>query len=121
MVTTRTHPIEPYLSYWRQRMAAEQARNRRLAERARADAQRIAAMLRHEFGVTRVLLFGSLVKGGFSADSDIDLAVAGLAPDAFFTALARAGQLTEFPVDIKPLEALESHFKHRVLEMAEEI
>ena len=96
-------------------------RNRRLAQQARADAERVATMLRQEFGVTRVVLFGSLVKGRFGAHSDIDLAVAGLAPARFFRALAQAGTLSEFPVDLKPLEELSPHFLSRVLATGEDI
>ena len=107
--------VEPYVAYWRRRQAAGRARSLRLARQARADALRIAAMLRREFSVRRVLLFGSLAQGHFFADSDIDLAVEGLGAADFFLALAQAGKLSEFPVDLKPLEDLDPHFKARVL------
>lgn len=113
--------VEPYLTYWRRRQAAEHSRNLRLADQARADALRIADMLREEFGVTRVLLFGSLASDRFLPDSDIDLAVAGLPASAFFSALAQAGKFSDFPVDLKPLEALDSHFRDRVLENGEDL
>lgn len=113
--------VEAYLDYWRRRQAAERSRSLRLASQARADALRIAGMLRQEFGVTRVLLFGSLVSDRFLPDSDIDLAVAGLPAPVFFSALAQAAKLSDFPVDLKPLEALDSHFRDRVLETGEDI
>jgi predicted nucleotidyltransferase len=112
---------DPYALYWRQRQAQSRARSLRLSHQARSDAARIAALLRHAFGVTRVVLFGSLVKGRFLPDSDIDLAVAGLPAAAFFRALAQASQLSTFPVDLKPLEDLAPHFRDRVLESGEEI
>lgn len=114
-------PLEPYLAYWRRRQAEQRDRNLRLAQQAREDAARIAAMLRCEFGVTRVLLFGSLVTGRFLPDSDIDLAVADLPAAVFFLALAKASELSQFPVDLKPLEEMPPHFKARILASGEEI
>lgn len=116
-----TFPLEPYLTYWRRRQAEARDRSRRLARQARTDAVQIAAMLRREFGATRVLLFGSLARGRFLPDSDIDLAVEGLSAAAFFPALAQAGKLSRFPVDLKPLEDLDPHFRAKVLASGEEI
>lgn len=115
------HPVEPYLTHLRRRRQAGAARRQRLMQQARQDATQIAAMLRREFGVTRILLFGSLAKGTFGEASDIDLAVAGLPPDMLFLAIAQAGKLSEFPIDLKPLEALSEHFLRRVLETGEEL
>ena len=78
-------------------------------------------MLRREFAATRVVLFGSLAQGRFLPDSDIDLAVSGLPVADFFAALAQAGKLSEFPVDLKPLEDLDPHFKARILATGEDI
>lgn len=71
------------------------------------------------FGVTRIILFGSIINGRFGPESDIDLAVAGLARRDFFPALAEVNQLTPFRVDLKPLEDLEAHFRERVLRSGE--
>lgn len=114
-------PIEEYIERWRRRQAIEREHNQRLAQQARRDAERIAAMLRQTFGATRVILFGSLVTGRFAADSDIDLAVDGLAPADYFPALAEAGKLTEFPVDLKPLGELFPHVRDRVLATGEDL
>lgn len=112
---------ESYVAYWRRRQAHGRALSLRLAGQARADAARIAALLRRDFGVTRVVLFGSLASGRFRPDSDIDLAVEGLAAASFFRALAQASRLSLFPLDLKPLEDLAPHFKARVLQTGEEI
>jgi uncharacterized protein len=46
-----------------------------------------AAILRTRYGVKRVILFGSLAhEAWYSADSDVDLAVEGLAGDAYWGA-----------------------------------
>lgn len=104
----------PYLAYWRRREATLRERDRRLAEQARADAVAIASMLRRRFGARRVILFGSLARSRFTADSDIDLAVSHLALETFYLAMAEAHKLSAFSVDLKPLEALTTHFRERV-------
>lgn len=113
--------MDEYVAYWQQRRVEQRARSQELARQARLDAVKIAAMLRRDFGVTRVILFGSLVNGRFFPGSDIDLAVAGLAKEELFRALACAGQVSEFQVDLKPLEELEPHFKERVLTTGQEL
>ncbi len=115
------HYADTYLAYWRDRQASACRINERLAQRARGDAAHIAGMLRARFGVSRVVLFGSLVRGRFHAASDIDLAVEGLAPGDYFPALALAAKLSVFPIDLKPLEDLAPHFRARVLITGEEI
>ncbi len=62
-------------------------------------------MLRRDFGVTRVVLFGSVVTGGFHERSDIDLAVEGLDAERFFAACAAAEKAAEgFPIDLVSME-----------------
>ncbi len=71
--------IEKYVRTARARM---QARRRRMAarrERAWAVARRGAALLKDEFGVKRVMVFGSLCHPNlFYERSDVDLAVWGI-------------------------------------------
>ena len=112
---------DPYVVYWRRRQTQGRERSLRLSQQARADAARIAALLRRDFSVKRVVLFGSLASGRFRPDSDIDLAVEGLAAAAFFPALAQASKLSEFPIDLKPIEDLTPHFRMRVLMTGEDI
>jgi predicted nucleotidyltransferase len=60
-----------------------------LREEAIRTARKMADILVKEFGVTRVILFGSVVKEKcFDDSSDIDLEVEGLRKRAYFTALA---------------------------------
>jgi predicted nucleotidyltransferase len=118
---TDTLPLEPYLTYWRQRRAEQRAHSRRLTQQAWEDVTQIAALLRREFGVTRIIVFGSLVSGRFYPGSDIDLAVASLAKEAYFPALAQVNKVSQCRVDLKPLEDLHAHFKQRVLATGREI
>lgn len=110
---------DPFVIYWKQQQTLRRRQNRQLAEAARRDLGPIVQMLRDKYRVQRLILFGSLAKGRFTAESDLDLAVAGLAPADFFTAYAEINRLTRFPVDLKPLEKLHPHFYQRVLAQGE--
>lgn len=107
---------DKYLRYWHDRISASSVQSTRLAQQAYKDARVIALMLVEKYHVTRVVLFGSLARRRFDAESDIDLAVAGLATGELFTAMADANALSRFWIDLKPLEELEPHFYTRVLE-----
>jgi predicted nucleotidyltransferase len=56
------------------------------------------------FGATDVYLFGSLSKGTFRDDSDIDLAVSGIPPDKFFEAMGRAEDVLNREIDLIDLD-----------------
>lgn len=110
---------DEYVGYWLRRRAEQRLWNQRLAKRARADLERIVAVLVGEFGAERIILFGSLARGCFAPGSDIDLALAGISPADFIVAMARVNSLTSLWVDLKPLEELEPHFCQRVLATGE--
>jgi len=92
------------------------ARSERLAreldarwEAARRDAAAIIAMAAERYRPRRVYQWGSLLdRRRFTALSDIDLAVEGLASAEAFFALARdAEALTRFPLDLVELEKID--------------
>ena len=62
----------------------------------------LRACCAQNFAADNVIAFGSLPsEGQFDADSDIDLAVSGIAPKRFFRAWADAGNVTgEFDLDL---------------------
>ena len=82
-----------------EQMAAYQDAARRLQAREQRDlaarearawelARRAAAVLRQQFGATRVVVFGSLVHpGSFTLWSDVDVAAWGLRPEDTFRAI----------------------------------
>lgn len=55
-------------------------------------------------GAREVYLFGSAASGRLREGSDIDFAVAGLAPDMFFRAMGQATRETTRPLDIVDLD-----------------
>lgn len=75
--SARRRPAPPEMT------AAGQITRERLLSRAR----QAAAMLKSRYGVRRVILFGSLAQAvWFRPDSDVDLAVEGLAAEAYWPA-----------------------------------
>ena len=85
--------------------------------RARADARRIAELLRRQ-GAKRVFGVGSAFEENrpFTRRSDLDLVVDGLPPALFFSAWAEAEKQTALAVDLKPLETATEAFRSAVYE-----
>ncbi|MEK6607112.1 MAG: nucleotidyltransferase domain-containing protein [Myxococcota bacterium] len=87
-------------------------------ERARVLALPPAAAnaLVREFGVRRVVAFGSLVwSERFHSRSDVDLAVEGIAPDRFFEAWSRLERLVGRSIDLIALESCPELLRARIL------
>ena len=93
--------------------AAAHFRRRKEERRARAEARARELALRlpeakrllvERFGARRVILFGSLARGALEEWSDVDLAVEGIAPEDYFTAIAELVGLFERPVDLVEIE-----------------
>ena len=84
-------------------------------ERAQSDARRIAAFLRTE-GALQVIGFGSAFATDrrFTPGSDLDVAVEGLPPHCYFSALARAREMTTFPLDLLSLETALDYMRESV-------
>jgi predicted nucleotidyltransferase len=113
---------QKYIDYWRDRQAKEAAASRALAKQAWEDVERIAKLLTTEFGATQIIVFGSLVQGDrFDAESDIDIAVRGIPPEDYFTALATVNRISHQWVDLKPIEVLDPHFLRKVISTGKSI
>jgi predicted nucleotidyltransferase len=63
-----------------------------------------AASLLLRLGATEVFVFGSATKGGLRPGSDIDIAVRGLPPSVYFSAISKATELLGRPVDLVDLD-----------------
>jgi uncharacterized protein len=79
-----------------QRLEALNQRQQRGLEIAKMAAQK----LKTEFGVSRVVMFGSLLGDNFHESSDIDLAVWGLPEQFYFKAVAQILSLSDFEFDL---------------------
>ncbi len=110
-------PISPEeFASFRQTMQQREAQaQQRLAERltlALQVAEMAATVLKCDFQATQVLLFGSLIEQNlFHPTSDIDLAVSGLAPLDYFTAVAKLQDLSPFKIDLVRLESCKPSLK----------
>ena len=69
-----------------------------------ANALSKAAPLLVRLGATEVFVFGSATKGGLRPGSDIDLAVRGLPPSVYFSAISKAADILDRPVDLIDLD-----------------
>ena len=100
MITAEEMTIYRAAAERRKRRQQDALRERRA--QALETACQLAAMLRERFSATRVMLFGSSIHPHwYSVTSDIDLAVWGISPSQFYTAVAHCqDQHPEFSVDL---------------------
>ena len=100
---------QPYIEAARQRLVPPKLTpaEQQLREQLLARAREVAATLKNRFGARRVILFGSLVDTDwFTPNSDVDLAVEGLAKDAYWQAWKLAEDIISHrPVDLIELES----------------
>jgi uncharacterized protein len=88
-----------------------------LRERLMADVRQAAVELKRRFAVSRVLLFGSLAdEVWFTSDSDVDLAVEGLAPHDYWAAWRTVEEIiTDREVDLVDLEAASGALQQAII------
>lgn len=112
-----TVDITPYRAFWLAHDRVEWTPDMRaIAERARAEAVRLAQLFAVEFGVQRVYLFGSLAWGPeFRPDSDIDLAVEGLPRGQLLNAVGALETASEYGVDLVLLEKTTAALRELIL------
>lgn len=92
----------------RQQQQREMLRQRRI--RGFQLAREAAQILRETFGVSRVVLFGSILdEAAFHENSDLDLAVWDLPPEDYIKAVAQLLKLSEFSIDLVPAESANSY------------
>lgn len=92
----------PWYSEKIQQLIAEEKRRQleKLQHDAMERAEKIAALLKKKYGVSRIILYGSLAEGGFSEGSDIDLMIEGFR-GSFWRMYSEAGMLADpFPLSI---------------------
>ena len=97
--TPAADPADPdltdYVAGWRERARREREAAATWCARMLARLPAVARMLRDDFGVGRVLLFGSLARGEAGPGSDVDLLVDGLAMADLIRATVRAERLLQ--------------------------
>lgn len=111
---SRRERYAPYVEAWRQRLAAQREADEAYRARALEEARRAAKILVERYGVTRIILFGSLAWRRFHPTSDIDLAVEGLDPRRFFRADAELAREIPIPLDLKLLSECPPLLRSRI-------
>jgi len=71
-----------------------------------------AAALFRGLGASEIFIFGSAVQEAQRPDSDIDMAVSGLPPRVYFSAVSQASRLIGRPVDLVDLDDRTSLVKY---------
>jgi predicted nucleotidyltransferase len=82
-------PSNPMQAFMVSQVAEERARAAVARQAIRDSLPGAIAMLRQEFGASRVVLFGSQARGTARAQSDVDLLVSGIEPRRLYEAIAR--------------------------------
>jgi predicted nucleotidyltransferase len=105
--------LKQYKETARKRWQQEQKKTVQLQERAWQVARQAAAILKDQFGVTEVIVFGSLARGDlFHAHSDVDLAVSGLAEHQYYCAAGYMLSIdSTIPIDLIRLEDVSATFR----------
>lgn len=122
MLTRESRPALTAQEMVRYRTTAQQrATKRRQTMEARRQiawevAQRAALLLKSDYGVSRVLLFGSLSRDEpFTAHSDIDLAVWGLDESIYYRVVSRLLDLDpSVSIDLLRAETLSVDLLHAI-------
>ncbi len=73
-----------------------------------------AAKLLRSMGASEVFIFGSLVRGELRPDSDIDIAVSGLPPEVYFSAVSKVSDVVGRPVDLLDLDDKTPRVRHLI-------
>lgn len=106
--------LTPYIEGRRSRRAAIEADAAAWREEKLQHLASVVDALACEFGVTKVVLFGSLARGEATADSDIDLLVEGLDASRLIEATLLAERLLDgTPVDIVPRQLARAQVEGR--------
>ena len=112
-----------YRKFARLRDEAEMREMLARRKRALTVTREAARILKESFGVTRVLLFGSLaMESWFHIRSDVDLAVEGLKPEDFWRADCRLESIGDgFEIDLVDLRTAPPRLKPAIHRDGKEI
>lgn len=78
------------------------------------DIERIASILLR-YGAAKIILYGSLARGDYKADSDIDMCYEGIPDENYFRAVAECLMETQRRVSILDFKSIKGYLKQRIL------
>ncbi|APB33752.1 DNA polymerase beta domain-containing protein [Gloeomargarita lithophora Alchichica-D10] len=97
-----------YISNHQKREQLRQLQLEKRQEKGWVIAQKCAKILQEKYGATKVVLFGSMLTK-IHEQSDIDLAVWGLADRFYFPAYAELLDISNFSIDLVPVQNAYPH------------
>ncbi|MDY0003356.1 MAG: nucleotidyltransferase domain-containing protein [Polyangia bacterium] len=106
--------VDAMIEHLRERARARERARESCRAELRAQLPALVRVLTDGHGARRVFLFGSLAWGEVDEQSDIDLAVEGLAPDRLAAAHGELMLLAVCPVDLVRIESLSEAFRRRI-------
>ncbi len=106
--------VEKYRLARQKRAEEAKLQNESRRQLALQRGRELSTMLRDRFAAKKVVLFGSVLSSErFKENSDIDLAVEGIEPENYFSALADC-QTGDFPVDLIEIATATRLMKERI-------
>ncbi|MCX7858652.1 nucleotidyltransferase domain-containing protein [Chloroflexus sp.] len=78
------------------------------------DLQKVSIILMQR-GAQKIIVYGSLARGDYRPDSDIDLCVEGLPDQVYFRALAECMMAIDRPLSLVALKDTHGYFRTRIL------
>lgn len=108
---------QEYRKAWQERAARDLKKREARRQKAYEKAKKVAAVIKRKFVLDKIILFGSTVWGNFWEQSDIDLAIQGLADEQRYLELY--GEIWDlvspFKVDVILLEKVSPKVRDRIL------
>jgi len=78
------------------------------------DISKVASILRR-YGAAKIILYGSLARGDYREDSDIDICYDGMPDENYFRAVAECLMETHRRISVLDLRGLRGYLKERIL------
>lgn len=78
------------------------------------DIEKIESIL-IRYGDWKVILYGSLAKGNYKVDSDIDICYEGIPDESYFRALAECLMKAQRQISILDFKSIKGYLKQRIL------
>ena len=86
-----------------------------LPDNIRQDLLEASSILRN-YGAQKIILYGSLARGDYRADSDIDICVEGLPDKNYFRAFAECLMKARRKISVLDLSNIRGYFRERILD-----
>ena len=78
------------------------------------DIEKIESILLR-YGAAKIILYGSLARGDYKADSDIDICYEGISDESYFCAVAECLMKIQRRVSILDFKSIKGYLKERIL------